>query len=71
MQGAGLQTACRWPGDARLPVPVVPVKARTVLIASDTVFAPAVPGGSAGSRVCHLMTRRLTRAGPSHPGAAT
>jgi hypothetical protein len=43
----------------------VPVNARTALIAPDTVVTSAAQGGPAGSRGCHLMTRRLTRAGRS------
>ena len=61
LQGTGPQTACRWSGDGGLPVAAVLVNARTVLVAPDAVLASAVPGGPAGSRGCHLMTRRLTR----------
>jgi putative resolvase len=65
LQGLHPQTAYRWFGEDRLPVPAVRVIARTVLIGPDADLAPAVPGGSACLRGCHLMPWRLTWTGRS------
>lgn len=67
-RGIHPQTAYRWFWEDRLPVPAVRVIARTVLIGPDADLAPAVQGGPACMRGCHLMARRLTWTGRSKAG---
>jgi putative resolvase len=67
-RGIHPQTAYRWFWEDRLPVPAVRVIARTVLIGPDADLVPAVQGGPACMRGCHLMARRLTWTGRSKAG---